>query len=185
MTKELYHSERYLGQEFSDELYHWKYLSRKRKNGRWVYTYKNQDYAKAKSNLDKAERDYISDTANYNMSNSTVSAYRQDSIKDGKISDKEAKDYARIKMFNDEYFAKYKESGAKYINAKSNFNSVRVKTLPSRIIGKGAEAVANMVSKIGSAISKHVKFKPATLKTLKEPGKKKKTYFTAPKLKFK
>lgn len=39
MKKELYHSERYLGQEFSDELYHWKYLSRKRKNGRWVYTY--------------------------------------------------------------------------------------------------------------------------------------------------
>lgn len=31
MKKELYHSERYLGQEFSDELYHWKYLSRKRK----------------------------------------------------------------------------------------------------------------------------------------------------------
>ena len=31
MQKELYHSERYLGQEFSDELYHWKYLSRKRK----------------------------------------------------------------------------------------------------------------------------------------------------------
>lgn len=185
MKKELYHSEKYLGQEFSDELYHWKYLSRKRKNGRWVYTYKNQDYAKAKSKLDKAERDYIYDTAQYDMARSTADAHRQNSFKNGKISDEEANDYAFFKMFEDEKFSKYKESGAKYVNAKSKFNSVSIKTLPSRIIGNGAAAVANMVSKIGSAISKHVSFKPASLKTISAPGMKKKTYFTPPKLKFK
>ena len=97
MEQELYHSEIYLGQEFSDELYHWKYLSRKRKNGRWVYTYKNQDYAKAKNNLDKAERDYIYDAAQYDMARSTTNAHRQNSFKNGKLSDEEVNDYAFLK----------------------------------------------------------------------------------------
>lgn len=37
---ELYHSDVYLGKSFSNELYHWKYISRKKgKNGKWIYIY--------------------------------------------------------------------------------------------------------------------------------------------------
>lgn len=35
----LVHSDQFLGTEFSDELYHWKYIKREKKNGKWVYTY--------------------------------------------------------------------------------------------------------------------------------------------------
>ena len=184
---ELYHSERYLGQEFSDELYHWKYLSRKRKNGRWVYTYKNQDYAKAKSKLDKANNDNTRATLNYAIAKANVDKNLGNWSKnvEGKIPDYALKSYTERSLIRDASFKKYKEAGKNFVNAKSNYLKTSIKTLPSRIIGNGAAAVANMVSKIGSAISNHVVFKPATLKTIKEPGKKKKTYFTLPKLKFK
>lgn len=36
---ELYHSDSFLGIEFSDELYHWKYIKKKKVNGKWRYYY--------------------------------------------------------------------------------------------------------------------------------------------------
>ena len=37
---EIFHSDTFLGDEFSDELYHWKYIKRvKGKNGKWIYYY--------------------------------------------------------------------------------------------------------------------------------------------------
>lgn len=49
----------YTGVENSDRknhLAHWKYLSKKRVNGRWVYTYKNKEYEKAKNERDAAKK---------------------------------------------------------------------------------------------------------------------------------
>jgi len=49
---ELYHSDTYLGKDFSDGIKHWKYIKRERKNGRWVYYYKDDK-------LNKLEKDYL------------------------------------------------------------------------------------------------------------------------------
>ena len=38
---ELYHSEIYLGKDYSDGVKHFKYIKREMKNGRWVYYYSN------------------------------------------------------------------------------------------------------------------------------------------------
>jgi hypothetical protein len=35
-----------------DELMHWKYIKREKKNGRWVYYYKDDNYDKAKQKYD-------------------------------------------------------------------------------------------------------------------------------------
>ena len=36
---EIYHSDTYLGKDFSDGIKHWKYLKKEMKNGHWVYYY--------------------------------------------------------------------------------------------------------------------------------------------------
>nr|DAH99591.1 MAG TPA: hypothetical protein [Caudoviricetes sp.] len=36
---ELFHSDEYLGEEFDGGLYHYKYIHKYKKNGKWVYVY--------------------------------------------------------------------------------------------------------------------------------------------------
>lgn len=36
---ELFHSDEYLGEEFDGGLYHYKYINKYKKNGKWVYVY--------------------------------------------------------------------------------------------------------------------------------------------------
>lgn len=38
-NKELYHSDIYLGETYNDGIKHWKYVSKQKKNGKWVYYY--------------------------------------------------------------------------------------------------------------------------------------------------
>ena len=42
----LFHSDTFLGDEFSDEMYHWKYIKREKKNGKWVYYYDTSELDK-------------------------------------------------------------------------------------------------------------------------------------------
>lgn len=39
----LFHSDIFLGDEFDDEMYHWKYIKKKRVNGKWRYYYDVKD----------------------------------------------------------------------------------------------------------------------------------------------
>ena len=41
LNNELYHSDVYLGKDFSDGIKHWKYIKREKVNGRWRYYYTN------------------------------------------------------------------------------------------------------------------------------------------------
>ena len=41
INNELYHSDVYLGKDFSDGIKHFKYIKREKVNGRWRYYYKN------------------------------------------------------------------------------------------------------------------------------------------------
>lgn len=51
---DLVHSDSFLGMEFSDELYHWKYIKREKKNGKWRYYYdKNSASSDIKTKRDK------------------------------------------------------------------------------------------------------------------------------------
>lgn len=40
---ELFHSDTYLGSDYSDGLQHWKYLKRYKKGGKWVYVYADKN----------------------------------------------------------------------------------------------------------------------------------------------
>lgn len=61
------HSDSFLGTEFSDELYHWKYIKKKKINGKWRYYYDKtaneltmleQDLKKAQKALDVDFNEY-------------------------------------------------------------------------------------------------------------------------------
>ena len=58
MRNELYHSDKYLGQDFSNGIKHYKYIKREMKNGKWVYYYKDDLTNKAQKNLNKALNKY-------------------------------------------------------------------------------------------------------------------------------
>ena len=59
MRNELYHSDKYLGQDFSDGIKHYKYIKREMKNGRWVYYYKDDLTNKAQKNFNRAEKKHL------------------------------------------------------------------------------------------------------------------------------
>jgi hypothetical protein len=46
MKDELFHSDIYLGKDFSDGIQHFKYIKREKKNGKWVYYYQDDEYEK-------------------------------------------------------------------------------------------------------------------------------------------
>lgn len=61
---ELFHSDEFLGEEFDDELTHWKYIDRyKSKAGKWIYVYEN----KAKQLWDRniTGKEYLDKAATY------------------------------------------------------------------------------------------------------------------------
>lgn len=58
---ELYHSDSYLGETYNDGLYHYKYVYKKRINGKWRYFYKNDNavYEKVKGNPNSKYGTYL------------------------------------------------------------------------------------------------------------------------------
>lgn len=55
---ELFHSDEFLGVDFSDEIYHWKYIKKKKVNGKWRYYYD-------RSELDKYDQEYSNERTTY------------------------------------------------------------------------------------------------------------------------
>jgi len=60
LESELYHSDIYLGKDYSDGIKHWKYIKREKINGRWRYYYKDDKLDSTKKEMDKAYDDYNS-----------------------------------------------------------------------------------------------------------------------------
>lgn len=145
----------YTGVENSDRknhLAHWKYLSKKRVNGRWVYTYKNREYEKAKIARDATKKYEIKKGLQYAASEADLKVNRDIALKDGKITNEEARQHVERSMYRDSKFDEYEKAGERYVKSMSNYRKVSIKTLPSRLIGEGAAAVSNIASKIGSIL---------------------------------
>ena len=112
---ELMHTAVYHGSEFSDELYHWKYIDKyKNKFGKWIYVYKK----KIKDALGYDERDRmnearkkvqeygkqlgLTDISNWSTSSKELSDIRNKAVVDYKrkqIDDKEVE--KTLKMVKD------------------------------------------------------------------------------------
>lgn len=127
-----------------------KYLSRKWKNGRWVYTYKNTEYENAQKELVKADINQQTARAKWAGTEDYKGIYGINmSTNDNKITKKERDEYKSISKANKNNYDAYKKAGEKYVAAEKKYKKVKLKTLPSRIIGNGAAAIANILSGLG------------------------------------
>lgn len=186
MNNELYHSDIYLGQDFSDGVKHFKYIKRERKNGRWVYYYSNEEYNKAKqaSKAASAKADVLNKEyakASREHSNKVIadnnarvrqqlSFHLKDSSKGIINKYKANKNYEQAKKdsskaYNElvDAYKKKSEALSKSYNAdqeasaaKSKYEKVAKKTKAHRAVGKTVVKVANKLSNASYKAKKKV-----------------------------
>lgn len=78
MKNELYHSDTYLGEDYSDGIRHFKYVKKEKRNGRWVYYYSDAEYEKAKREYNNAKKDYNKASSEYKKNQSQIEKYDRD-----------------------------------------------------------------------------------------------------------
>lgn len=127
----------------NDELMHWKYIKREKKNGRWVYYYDQsaydnsiavQDYKMKQKSLSAAKKQYMEDTVNYSTNKSNMDWKTR-----GKAADK-AVDSTK----------KYYAASIAAKEATKRYKRAKVRTFAARTISKGVVKVANLLSGLGS-----------------------------------
>lgn len=139
-----------------DELMHFKYIKREKKNGRWVYYYDTSADVKARNKYNKAlNKHYITkaddikarDRARQlgDMHEKLVSAggYRSDAL--GAKTVRNAHNDAKKTAASTSSTARV--AGLQYIKAKKEYQTYKIKTLLPRVLAKGAVKVANYLSR--------------------------------------
>lgn len=164
---ELFHSAVYLGQDFSDGIKHFKYIKREKINGKWVYTYRHDEYENAKTGYNNAKRqletssalakkasDYEIDTWNAkNKAKGEAIEYNAKKIK-SKRKLKELENKATLaKSKNDTARALYeahdRQQKLDYVTKehhREKFDKVAKKTAISRSVGTGVTKALNKAS---------------------------------------
>jgi hypothetical protein len=139
----IYHSDVYLGEDFSDGLKHYKYIKKERKNGRWVYYYNDDVGNKLSRNQTLAAFDLVS-----------TGAYKRnkDSI-DFKRLDRSISKSTPVFKKGGSYTINSKDAHAiaEYADATRKYNSYRLKSFPQRV---AAFVAVNTLNTVSSGISK-------------------------------
>lgn len=147
---ELYHSNVYLGKDYSDGIKHWKYIKKERRNGKWVYYYKDDNLTKAKERYDRDKDaiEYENGKRMYGQKDMTHTTHRGKVIDDPTYN-KLRKDivessikYKYAKNKSDQRKKKYK-APIKALNKMSDVNyNIRKK------INRGKKAIAKLFKKM-------------------------------------
>lgn len=141
----------------TDDIKHWKYIKREKKNGKWRYYYSDNEYNKAAKNVASAKKDVdmydrISEKHNYHFRD-----YEKQIVSDGKIDDGEK---AGIKYFlntEDKINAERTKAGEKYVKATKALEKLNNKDKFRKAAAKGAIKVANFFSNLFSKKKKKKK----------------------------
>lgn len=140
-----------------DELMHWKYIKRTKKNGRWVYYYDESEKYRAKESLDKASA--LKTRAGLNKANAETKLHVADYNLKNHINnpDRDVTKTAKIFEASDKAWADYQKAtrakaaaGNRYYAALTTYQKVLTKDLTKKKIAKGAVKVANFFSKLFS-----------------------------------
>lgn len=137
----------YKGQMYrTDELKHWKYVKREKKNGKWVYYYDDSELKEAKAKEKRAMTYQLRSVAD------VVGAKDADSRKaNGAVG------YVSANTQQKRYMMKYNEK--QHDVAVKNLNRVTIKHLAVAPIAKGAAYIANLFSGIGKKKKKGSRIK--------------------------
>lgn len=149
----LYHSDEYLGEDYTDGIKHWKYIKREKRNGRWVYYYKDDKYDKllkessnAYANKKIAVNNYYDAKKKYDSLNGPTSINTYKKALNNKINAAEKANKARRKSeMADKQYDKYAKKTA--IRRISGKKLVKVLNTSSEIISKGKKYLSNLLKK--------------------------------------
>lgn len=199
-STELFHSDTYLGQDFSDGIRHFKYIKREMVNGRWRYYYKDDAYDKAKANAQAASDRWNSaknrmaqlEKANekgneqIEKNNDVIRKYNRSGVIGKIVRGKKVKAASKSndkiskqqREYQSEYSKEYEKSRkAMYEveNAQYEQHKAYNKDKARKVAAKAGVAVANAASATGYSIKKQAKKgKKAVQKQLNKLKKKKK-----------
>ena len=125
---ELYHSDIYLGEDYTDGIKHWKYISKEKINGRWRYYYKDDKAIELKNKAVEAN-------------NKRMAYDLKTSLKDPKYAENQKKhiyygDKTEGKRLSDESKKAYKA-----------YKNYTISSFPRKVIATGAAFVLNLFSK--------------------------------------
>lgn len=131
----------------TNELKHWKYLKKKKVNGKWRYYYSDDEYNNAKSEYESAKKFYDEGTQTLAKAKKIVDDEYKKAMSNGKISLYEQAELGYKNSVLKEINSVHIEAGKKYVSSKDKWKKVKIKTMPRRIVAKGAAAVANLFSR--------------------------------------
>ena len=145
---ELYHSDVYLGKEFSDGIKHWKYIAKEKINDHWRYFYSDAEYnaAKLKYKLAKEANELAINNVNNKYKNMEKAGGAKRDNKYDKNVEKAANSYVKAYDFQ-------KKVGKKYWDAKINYMKVSIETFPRRTIRQGKVFLANFLSSANKTLN--------------------------------
>lgn len=158
-NEELFHSDIYLGQDFSDGIRHFRYIDKKMVNGKWRYYYKDDKLAKKKKAMDEATNvmKYENKKRGYGNDGGVYYIAKGKEVKDptykviGKDAMMKGLDYAREKYHSDKRKKRYNPT-VKGLNALSDASYAVGKK-----VKKAKKAVENALSKISKNKNKKKK----------------------------
>lgn len=149
---ELYHSDKYLGADYSDELKHYKYIKRERINGRWVYYYDTRDLVKQRDTIEK-----IINTDKYMIKNNIHYKSPYDGKTYGPKHYKKALKYDYIDLAKTnatmkgiQYTADTLNRASRFI-LKSKIASKKISNQISKTINSGKNYVNKIINKLKGA----------------------------------
>ena len=130
-SSELYHSDRYLGNDFSDGIRHFKYIRKVRQNGKWVYYYKDAELDAANKIAEKKRA--ISNEAFDKIDKASDNRYKADQIlklkksaRDDLINENKKTINPIKKAINNKKIAEYdkeiKKASSNYEKAKKTYD---------------------------------------------------------------
>lgn len=129
-----------------DELKHWKYISKKKVNGKWRYYYNDEEYEKAVLDNNAAKNALDKAAENVELADRNERAYRNEMFDDLEITREEEKKHAVLALQLSEAKLVHVEAGKKYVKTTKKLEQVTAKTSVRRAIANGIAAVLNFFS---------------------------------------
>lgn len=191
-STELYHSDVYLGQDFSDGVRHFKYIKREMVNGRWKYYYKDEAYDKANAKFQNASDRYnAAENKKNSLNKAQKEAYNKNQKNNSVIEDYNNSSISRVwkrkkmkkaeksneKLMNDQKKrqAEYNKASEDSDKAMSDAYSADWERYNAKKKDKTRKALAKKGVKVANAVSNaSYKGKKAIQKQLNKFKKKKK-----------
>lgn len=131
-----------------DELMHWKYVKKKRVNGKWRYYYDDSEYKNAKKEHDQAKLDHEVAKGVTEYTKNNFEEQKADAEKDGKVTGLEKMlvsiSYDAFEIASSTQAA----TGKRFVETQTKYKKALKKDKLVRPIAKGIATIGNLFRKI-------------------------------------